>query len=520
MLRLLAVLALWSVLAGPAAAHAVLLDTAPADGAALEHAPAEVTLTFNEPVTPVALTLLDAAGRRLTAGSDVGAHNTRLTLRLPPDLPNGGYVASYRVTSVDGHPVAGAILFTVGTEAALATMPDLEAGEAGWTVAAAALQALQIAANLVAIGGLLFRWLVHPLPRGRLIPAAALTAALAACAGLGVAAVRLTGSGGAGLLDPAVWRVGLASSRGPSAVLLGLALALACFGGRRSTPVAAVLAAASFMATGHAATASPAWLTAPALGLHSLCAAVWLGALAPLRALLRHDPAGAVDPVRRFSRLAGPALALLLLSGGTLAVVQLAAPDALLDTAYGRILLSKLAAVAGLLGLVLWNKRWLTPRLPGAAGALRGAILQEFGLFAGVLAATAALSETPPPRTLAELDAHAHHAEMATGITVAIVVGHRQALLTLEPERTGGNRLVATLTDAGGAAVEPIEVIAAMANPEAGVEPITRPLRRVAPGHWQADDCPLPLPGRWHIELKVLVTDFETTSLSTIIDIP
>ncbi len=519
MARLLAAAALWLALVGPAAAHAVLLAATPADGAALDRPPAEVTLTFNEPVAPIAVSLLDGAGR--TLAHDVTARDARIVLRIPPGLPPGGYVATYRVTSVDGHPVAGSVLFTVGADAAPAARPELDDGAAAWTVVAVALQALQIGGALVAIGGILSRRLIGPaLPRGRTVPRAAAVSALAAVAGLAVAGARLTGGGWAALADAGAWRIGAASSHGLGLALLLPALALSAWGRLPVAPIAALLAAAGFAVTGHAGTAPPAWLAGPALGLHVLCAAYWLGALAPLVVLIRRDPAGAVPVLRRFSRLAAPALALLLLTGGTLAAIQVAAPAALIGTAYGRILLAKLAVVAGLLGLALWNKRRLTPRLPGSAGALIGAILVEFVLFAAVVAATAALGEVTPPRALAAADAHAHHQPAGAGITAAAAAGRLQALVTLEPAQRGRNRLTVTLADGAGAPLDPLAVTVSLANPGAGVEAIERPMRRVAPGSWQLDDCPLPLGGRWQVDLSVLVTDFETTTIPTTFDIP
>jgi copper transport protein len=87
------------------AAHAVLLDSAPADGATLAAPPGEIRLTFNEPVAPVAIKLLDAAGAAV-AGIGVEAVDRTVTLRLGAELPAGTYIVSYRVTSEDSHAVA------------------------------------------------------------------------------------------------------------------------------------------------------------------------------------------------------------------------------------------------------------------------------------------------------------------------------------------------------------------------------------------------------------------------------
>src|SRR5262249_50841639 len=73
-------------LAGPAAAHAVLLETIPADGALLPQTPSRVVLRFNEPITPVALKLFDADGRMLAKPSDVSTRDNQISLALPGPL--------------------------------------------------------------------------------------------------------------------------------------------------------------------------------------------------------------------------------------------------------------------------------------------------------------------------------------------------------------------------------------------------------------------------------------------------
>ena len=65
----------------------------------------------------------------------------------------------------------------------------------------------------------------------------------------------------------------------------------------------------SLAASGHAATASPQWLTRPALFLHGVAVAYWVGALAPLAAMAwrRSEPLAAV--LKRFSPCAMPLVA-------------------------------------------------------------------------------------------------------------------------------------------------------------------------------------------------------------------
>lgn len=103
--------------AGPAAAHAIVLESSPVHDAVLAQAPAEVTLRFNSRIEKRFTRVTLAAADRvpvpvaLPAGADAGSPD-RLTIPLGP-LGPGVYVLRYRVLAVDGHITEGALRFTV-----------------------------------------------------------------------------------------------------------------------------------------------------------------------------------------------------------------------------------------------------------------------------------------------------------------------------------------------------------------------------------------------------------------------
>src|SRR5215475_8610743 len=113
LMRLLAGLLLLVCLTGEAWAHASLAFTEPRDGTVLAQAPKAVQLRFNENVTAGAVNLIDASGR-LRSDAVVDAKDEAITIALPSDLPEGTQIVSYRVISADGHPVTGAITFSIG----------------------------------------------------------------------------------------------------------------------------------------------------------------------------------------------------------------------------------------------------------------------------------------------------------------------------------------------------------------------------------------------------------------------
>jgi putative copper resistance protein D len=174
---------------------------------------------------------------------------------------------------------------------------------------------------------------------------------------------------------------------------------------------------ASLAWMGHgAATEGPAGIV-HLLGdvVHSLAAAVWIGALVAFVFLLLLGPSGADsdgalhESLRRFSGIGSITVALIVLSG----LVNswfLVGPQRLLDfwtTAYGQVLLAKLLAFAGMLGLAASNRYRLTPALGDALGArasrdaplsaLRRSLLLETTTAFVVLGLVAWLGTLPPP---------------------------------------------------------------------------------------------------------------------------
>ena len=101
---------------GVASAHASLVSTTPADGQSVPTAPQIVSATFTESISADVggLTVRNTDGDRVDEGNSSVSANT-LQVTVPTDLPDGTYIATYRVLSADGHPVSGSWLFGVGT---------------------------------------------------------------------------------------------------------------------------------------------------------------------------------------------------------------------------------------------------------------------------------------------------------------------------------------------------------------------------------------------------------------------
>lgn len=538
---ILVALLLTSLASGRAAlAHAVLLETSPANGAILETAPREVMLRFNESVAPIALTLVGRNGPVSVPPESVTVRDTALHAALPDRLPPGSYVVSYRVVSADSHPVSGAFLFAVGTPSRAApTAPDLSDQENRWAFLVILNRILLLAGLLFSAGGVLFATgvlrgdvalvapLVRPLRIGAAITIASAVLAVALQGGLLTA-----GQMNAASLEHDA-TVGWHSTLGTSAALiaLGMVLVLLSLGRRLMLGLGvagAILAAGALAASGHAATAPPRWLATPAMAAHGLVIAFWVGSLWPLLRVLRLRGVLAAEIVRRFSRAAVVAVAILIVSGLILAGLQLGGDlSALVSTPYGQLLLLKLSLVALLLTLATYNKVRLTPALTRgedtAVPRLARAIRLEIAAIGLILTVTALLGQAPPPRALAIASgsaavAHGEHGA-PSGRTITLQAKGYTALVAVAPAKAGRNTITVSLRAPDGTPFAPLEATAEISLPDQGIEPLSQTLSPIAPGRYRWTTEGFLRPGDWHLSLGVLINDFERVTFETTIAI-
>jgi copper transport protein len=167
---------------------------------------------------------------------------------------------------------------------------------------------------------------------------------------------------------------------------------------------------------GHAGSHSPRGLLVASDVVHVLCMCAWLGGLVMLllslplaaRALASADSTALLATVvGRFSRMAMLAVTLLLVSGIVNSVVLVASFDALVETAYGRLVLAKITLFSALIALGAFNQRRMLPQLRVLAArgepsghettVLRRSVTFEVGFALIVLGVTSVLVATEPP---------------------------------------------------------------------------------------------------------------------------
>jgi copper transport protein len=516
--------------AGPAFAHAALVETDPFDGQVLDEAPDAVTWTFNEPVvvSSGALRVFDASGERVDTGQQSQPGPAQARVALPPTLPQGTYIATFRVTSADGHVVRGAGIFAVGQETQIDddTLAAIFGGDRDAVIGTVSA----LVRTLGYLGALLLgaapccgrgwwrattgwsrtrarRWTL----RGGVI------VVVTALATVPVHAMATSGLGLAVLVDGALLRESLTSSVGVSATVRFVAAAAVVALLSRldvRTPIAALAGVAvlgSFLLAGHTRTVEPAWVMYLGDAAHLGAAATWFGGLVLLAQALRtrraddDDPVAAANLVRRFSGVATWSVLVVTAAGFAMSWALVREPRALTSTEYGSALILKTALVGLVLLVALYNNRRLVPAITGAGGQawdrLRRTVRFEVGVLVAVVVVTGVLVNLRP-------------AAEAAGITGAFdtlvaVSEDLQVNLVVDPNRAGFNEIHLYVFDRTGRTVTDLDsFLLRLSMPDRDIGPIERTPFVAGPGHWQLDGRDLAIAGEWEIEIVIGVDRF------------
>ncbi|GAA1694469.1 CopD family protein [Glycomyces endophyticus] len=515
-----------------ASAHAALLSTDPADGAALDAAPDTVTLAFNESVRPVddAMRLIDSAGGDHDV--DAAARDRDVVLDLPDDLPDGAYHLNWRVISADDHPIAGVLAFTVGdAQPGTAPAPTETPDEIPAPVPAAAA-ALHYLGLLLFAGYLCFRTAIArgawpARPRGRLLRTAATAAIIGAALAVPLGGLEIAGLPLSGLADVGAW-----TASATTASLIVLAATAIGVGGAyairerhpRAAPALAAATVAAPALAGHSLSFGVQWIMIGADAIHLATGAFWAGGLAGLLVMLRHrtgDPARAALVVSRFSACAAYSVALLGTSGLVMALSIHRDWDAFAASDHGRALIVKLSLVALALALAGWNRFRLIPVVAASAAAglsrLRRVLAAEAAIVAAAVVLTGVLVNASPAAPVQEPAPE----PLPTGGVVSAegALGDGAFEAHLSPGLTGENMLMLALTDAAGAPLVPLEppVVTAVL-PAEDFGPVAAEIHEFAPGQYHCA-MDLPLPGTWEVTVQARATEFDAVTATITVDI-
>ena len=448
------------VLVVPAAlfAHAHLRRSEPAAHERLASSPPAIRLWFSERpelgFTHIRLRGEDSIEIPLGAVSRISSDPLGVFVPMTTSLKPGTYSVLWQTAAADGHATHGSFSFEVGASASAPVAMhdstaahganalvrvDSTAEESTGLNVSAATRWLEFVAMLAVVGAVVFRLVVLRLtsrtPVGtlpgetraeivdavrRLAQSALVLLLIAAISRFFAEANAVLGPEGhidrgalEGLLTTS-WGVGwLVGVIGVFVCAAGFAIA------RRAADdtgwfVAALGALAIVIApalTGHANTTSPVPVSLALDVLHVLAASAWIGGLLALlfaaipfvrgaRAMNTLASGQMVAAlVRAFHPVALTCGAIVIATGLCASWIRLPAVSALWESAYGRVLLVKLAFVALVVVLGAMNWRRVMPKLgdEGSARRITRTAGAELTIAAVVLAVTAVLVSTSPP---------------------------------------------------------------------------------------------------------------------------
>jgi copper transport protein len=520
--------------ASPAGAHATLTGTTPAADELLDAPPGTVELRFDEPVETVegAVRVFGPDGERVDAGT-VETADGGATLRAAVDGDaEGTYTVAWRVTSEDSHALSGSFVYHVGTRTGAVDV-DGDGGDTTTAWVGGAGRWLGFAGALAAIGAAAVALLLAPRSRRPVLTDAgaidtraatdrptpahddgdaldrlrvvALVGAVAGAVGAAIALVAMVAeSSGRGVYD-AIALVGdiapdtrtgrLALARiGLAAVAAVLAAVPALW---RRSPLPVLVAAAASLVTvtlaGHAWTAPNRSVAVVSDLAHLGAVAVWTGGLLALLVALPALPTdGRARLATRFSAVALGAVVVVAVSGTVSGWQQVRTLEALTSTAYGRLLLAKVAGFAVLVVLGWLNRTRLVPLVERTVAPLTRSLRVEVAVAAVVLGLTAALIHQPPAR--AEVTEPYQTTVSAAGATLD---------LTVDPATAGPNDLHLYFLDAAGTAPLAVDAVQVTAS-TSGVPARRLPVTPVSTNHVTVAGASLPSAGTWTIDVTAI----------------
>lgn len=498
------------LVAGPASAHTELVSSEPAEGSVLDESPGVARLTFNEPVRTAgdAAQLYDASGAQLEATAR--AIDTVVEVELPDVLADGSYVVSWRVISADGHPVAGALTFSVGAPSDGVVQPVADANSSAEPILSAVQGATYLA--LFVASGLAIFWFLMlgaagPELHQRLLPVAgpaAVVAVLGALLELPLNALYQQGQGLTDLFDIGSWSAALGRDETVAAALVVVGALLGAEYLRRCSAVGSLagffLAVVGLALVGHTRSYGPTPVLVASDLVHLVAGAAWVGGLLGLVLVLRRlTPRHGAAVLARFSSVAAGLVALVTASGSLMAWRILRSWDALVDTPFGRLLIVKVAIVLVVIAVAALNRFWLLPRFVRGNGdpeLLRRTVRLEAAGLVAVLVLTGFLVERSPVGDGPEVVRIA--STVADGVQVRV---------ELDPGTVGSNDLVLQLeTDAGKPFTPKAPPVVTVFQP--GLSLGALELSAMHAGMYEGS-LVLPRPGDWTVRVSLRLSRFE-----------
>jgi copper transport protein len=545
--------------ASPAHAHAVLESTSPEADSLIQEPPAQIVLTFSEPVSPVAdrVRVIAPDGSRVDR-NEPRPEGRQLIIPVEPLTQPGTYLVSFRVISADSHPVYGTFSFSIKEVSPGGPPQAADVAPTGFVVAALPVARwIGYAGLVLLVGAALVLTMLWPrrLDRRGPLRVAYVGAGLVALGTVLALALQVpyVAGGGLGDVTGSDVREVLGSQYGAAHLVrlgvLGAALVLvqAVAKGRAWSAdktllgVLGAIGVGTWSIAGHAAATPVPTVSVAADMVHLAAMSIWLGGLVMLALfLLPQGTAGelaAIVPV--WSRWATYAVGALVLTGIAQGLLEVNPLSTLFSTTYGWVLVAKVALVGVVLAVAFVSRR-MVPRIAeaaededdetrgdepqddeeepdeerptrnnaSAARRLRILVLAEAAIALVIVAVTSVLVQLTPARSAAAPDE-------AGGVRSVVLREPTFTLdVVLEPGRVGVNQvhLFALTPDGGPRTVKQWRVVAS--QPSTGIEGVEAAILPITESH-AIGTIDLRPAGTWTFRFELLFDEFTNGIVET-----
>lgn len=513
--------------AGVASAHAVLDNSVPASGATLVDSPPQIVLDFDEPVETTLgfIRLFSSDGARMDLPAIARDASDSSIVRVDvPRLEDDTYVVTYRVVSVDGHPIDGAITFQVGEGTRIDVtdvVADALAADGSNGVVDGLSRAIRLvgylalallfASGLFLVGGAAKESTAR---LARVFSLAGGGTAVTALALLGLQGASLAG-GGVGtalrwstLSDISDTRVGHAllvrALIGLVALVVASPIVQQVANGavvRFGVVATFVVVPLTYAFAGHPSAANPTVVAVAVSMFHIAAVGTWFGGLLLLGWSSTLREAGVV---KWFSQRAAGMVGIAVVTGAVQSLLIVDDLRNVLDITYGKVLLAKVVFVgAMLLAAAVVRKRFLESGI----ARLRPVLVAEAIVGLLVLTVTSGLvTETP------------RAAVSAAPFATSLVQGETIVNLTVSPARVGSVEMHVIIAKPGGSLEPVVSAKVRFSSSERDVPPIGVEPAEVGPNHFVAT-AQIPYAGEWKIDVVLVEADGRESLFTTPIDV-
>lgn len=511
-----------------ASAHAILLTSEPAPSAVLDQSPTEITLFFSEEVDTVfgKIRILDSSGTEIQTIEPVRDKANNTIIRTPiSTLGEGTYLVIWRLASSDSHPVQGSFSFQIGNKSveisALGSYQVLE--RHGLARLFDIIRWVTYVGVVLLIGGI---GLLQAVRTDRLSPRSALAlkggwafVAIGTLEGLIAYGPHISGYKIYRAVDLSLLWETLTTQYGKmqlaQLVLLGIIGALIAVIQFRGTWWWKFGAWASLVGVtltlslaGHPVVTNPVALSVGLDMLHLLAVSLWVGPLLIIvydrNMWLATDESTSAPSLQWFSRTAGFAVPVIVITGTLQAWLMLDGFGQILDSRYGRTLIVKVCLVIVLIALGAVSRKAMQRKQSGTLRQSMG-IEVLFGLI--ILALTSTLVAMPPKGEIepAPLSSSSFQGQMIVE-------------LSLTSARVGQSEVHIVVAMADGSFIQVDSATARMSMPSRNIPNGPIVLQETRPNHFSGL-TEFAYSGEWVVEILVKQTASSTTLFKIAVEI-